>query len=51
MIVYYIVIMVVIMWTYQNSCLIFWKLLNLTGLKAVEHLAIVTLFLDIASVM
>ena len=35
----------------QNSCLNFWKLVNLTGLKAVEHFAIVMLFLEIESVM
>ena len=36
---------------FQSCCLIFLKLVNLTGLKAVEHLAIVILFLEIASVM
>ena len=36
---------------YQNSCLNFWKLLNFTGLKAVEHFAMVMLFLEIESVM
>lgn len=35
----------------QNCCLIFWKFENLTGLKAVEHLAIVMLFLEIESVI
>ncbi len=35
----------------QNYCLIFWKLVNFTGLKAVEHLAIVILLREIESVM
>ncbi len=35
----------------HEICLNFWKLLNLAPLKAVEHLAIVILFLDIESVM
>jgi len=35
----------------HNCCLIFWKLVNLTGLYAVEHFAIVTLFLEIESVI
>jgi hypothetical protein len=43
--------MVRIMVMNQNYCLIFWKLVNLTGLKAVEHLAIVILFLEMESVM
>lgn len=35
----------------QNYCFIFWKLVNFTGLKAVEHLAIVILLREIESVM
>lgn len=35
----------------QNCWRIFWKLVCLLGLKAVEHFAIVMLFLDTASVM